>query len=304
MGESVAVVGAGVIGLSWATLFAARGFSVSVADPRDDLAEVLPSTVRAWLPQVPGFDGDVEEAARRVSIAESVADAVVAAVAVQEAGPERVDFKRSLWAQIEEEAPEGALLLSSSSGIVASAQAADMRHPDRLVIGHPFNPPHVLPLVEVSAAPGTPQTRIDEAMAFYRTLRKHPVQLHRESAGFVANRLQIVLVLEAIRLVRAGVVSVEELDDIVTSSLGIRWASVGPLLAFHLGGGEGGLGHILTHIGKGLAEDVGQHLGDDEIATVAAAAEAAYPISRFPEYREARDRLQAAIIADRDGERH
>ncbi|MPM66430.1 L-carnitine dehydrogenase [bioreactor metagenome] len=233
-------------------------------------------------------------------VAATVEEAVTGVRAVQEAGPETVDFKRDLWPRVEAAAPAEALLLSSSSGIVASAQAAGMTDRTRLVIGHPFNPPHVLPLVEVSAAPGTPQQRIDGALDFYREVGKYPVQLHRESPGFVANRLQMALVMEAIRLVRAGVVDVRELDDIVTHSLGIRWATIGPLLAFHLGGGPGGLGHLLEHIGRGLATDIGQQLSDEDITAVGQAAAEAYPYDRFPAYRQTRDALQSAIIAERD----
>ncbi|WOQ17333.1 3-hydroxyacyl-CoA dehydrogenase NAD-binding domain-containing protein [Raineyella sp. W15-4] len=297
---AVAVIGAGVIGQSWVTLFAAHGFSVAVQDPRPDLAEVLDAALAEWLPQVPGLVDDPARARARVQVAATVEEAVTGVRAVQEAGPETVDFKRDLWARVEAATPAEALLLSSSSGIVASDQAAAMTDPSRLVIGHPFNPPHVLPLIEVSAASGTPQQRIDRALAFYREVGKHPVQLHRESAGFVANRLQMALVMEAIRLVRAGVVDVRDLDDIVTHSLGIRWAAVGPLLAFHLGGGPGGLGHLLEHIGKGLAADIGQQLSDEDITAVGRAAAEAYPYDRFPAYRETRDALQSAIIAERE----
>lgn len=299
MNPAIAVVGAGVIGQSWATLFAAQGYEVRVFDPRPDLADVLATNVPAWLPQVPGFASDSAAAAARVIPVPTVAQAVAGTVAVQEAGPESATFKADLWPQVEAAAPADALLLSSSSGIVASVQAAQMSQPDRLVIGHPFNPPHVLPLVEVSAAPDTPQQRLDAAMAFYRALGKHPVQLHKESAGFVANRLQIALVMEAIRLVEAGVVDVAELDEIVTNSLGIRWATVGPLLAFHLGGGPGGLTHLLTHIGKVLAADVGQELTDATIEVVGAQAAAAYPVEKFATYRAQRDALQGEIIAAR-----
>ncbi len=296
----VAVVGAGLIGLSWTALFAARGLAVRVWDPRPDLAEAIGATVPGAITGTPGFDGDVEDALRRVVTVPTIAEAVDGAVAIQEAGPERADIKQANWREIEQHAPADGLLLSSSSGIVASEQAKLMAGPARLLIGHPFNPPHVLPLVEVSADEATDQALIDRAMDFYRSLGKHPVQLHREVPGFVANRLQIAVVVEAIRLVQAGVVGVDELDDIVTNSLGIRWACVGPLLAFHLGGGQGGLASILDRIGRGLAEDIGQGdvLTDETIARIGEAADLAYPRERFAELAARRDGLQRTIIAE------
>lgn len=302
-----AVVGAGLIGLSWASLFAAEGLTVKVWDPRPDLAEAIAKTVPQAVAGVPGFPDDpdaVAAAVARVIPVTTIADAVADAELVQEAGPERANIKQANWKEVEAHAPADALLLSSSSGIVASVQSELMVNPLRLLIGHPFNPPHVLPLVEVSADEQTDQALIDRALAFYRSIGKHPVQLHKEVPGFVANRIQAAVIVEAIRLVDAGVVNARELDDIVTNSLGIRWASVGPLLAFHLGGGEGGLKYILEHIGKGLAEDIGQGdaLTDEVIAHIGADADREYPHRDFPEYIARRDRLQKAVIAERQAE--
>lgn len=298
MSEHIGVVGAGVIGQSWAALFAARGHVVRISDPRPDLRESLAAFLPNAIPEVVGFEGDVDEAVARVRPAASTAEAVDGAVAVQEAAPERAEFKQRLWFEIEETAAPSALLLSSSSGIVASEQARRMREPLRLVIGHPFNPPHALPLVEVCAAPGTPEPTVNAAMDFYRALGKHPVRLRREVPGFVANRLQIALIDEAVRLVCAGVVDPRQLDEIMRYSLGIRWAAVGPLLGFHLGGGQGGLRHILEHVGVGLSQDIGQPdaLNPDVIADVSAKTNAAYPLERRSEFAAQRDRRQAAIM--------
>lgn len=299
---SVAVVGAGVIGLSWAALFAAKGYQVKVFDPRADLAAAIQDFIPHAVVQIPGMQENVSAIVNRVVPVTDVEEAVRGVVAVQEAGPEKPEFKQALWVQIEQYVGSEALLLSSSSGIPASVQSIKMKQPLRLVIGHPFNPPHILPLVEISAAAETPQAVIDAAMAFYRMLGKYPVQLHQEIAGFVANRLQIALINEAVKIVEAGVVSPKELDDIMTHSLGIRWASVGPLLAFHLGGGAGGLHRILTHIGVSLAQAIGQGdvLTSQAIDAVSRATEQDYAFARFAEYAQERDRRQAVIIADHE----
>ena len=262
--EPVAVVGAGTIGLSWAALFAAHGHPVRVVDPRTDLEHAIQDSLSCYLPQV-SVQGNGDRRIAPVRVTSTVAEAVSDVLFVQESGPEQLEFKERIFAQIEESAPLDAMLVSSSSGIVASLQSKAMRQPQRLIIGHPFNPPHVLPLVEISADVTTAQTSIDRVLEFYRSLGKVPVQLHKEVPGFVANRLQIVLILEALRLVQEGVVSANELDVIMENSLGIRWASIGPILAFHLGGGSGGLRHILNHIGVGLAEAVGQTLTSETI---------------------------------------
>lgn len=298
--SSVAVVGAGVIGLSWAALFAAKGHEVNVYDVRPDLEEQLQRQLPVFIDQVPGMTGNAQRVMDRVTIKTDLAQAVKTAQVIQESGPEQLTFKQDIWAQIEAAAPGDALLLSSSSGIVASLQAKKMTAPTRVIIGHPFNPPHILPLVEISADTATPQALINRVIDFYKMLDKTPIQIHKEVAGFVANRLQISLLLEAIRLVNDGVVSMKEMDDIVTASLGIRWASIGPLKAFHLGGGQGGLRNILTHIGVGLARAVGQPdaLTEQDIGKIADQAEKTYPISRFSDYQARRDHSQAVIIAD------
>jgi 3-hydroxyacyl-CoA dehydrogenase, NAD binding domain/3-hydroxyacyl-CoA dehydrogenase, C-terminal domain len=164
-----------------------------------------------------------------------VASAVAGADVVQENGPERREVKQQLWSAIEAGAPPNALLASSSSGIPASVMGQAMRQPGRLVIGHPFNPPHLVPLVEVVPSPGTDPEVVDAAVAFYRAMGKQPQVLSREIPGFVANRLQAALFREAVHLVAQGVVTEQELDAVVTSSTGMRWAVAGPFQTFHLG---------------------------------------------------------------------
>jgi ketoreductase RED1 len=181
-------------------------------------------------------------------LALAVADADV----VQECGPERLAFKRQLWADVERHCPPRALLLSSSSGITASMQSGAMRSPERMLVGHPFNPPHLIPLVEVVPGKRTSAEATKRARAFYESLGKHVVQLQREIPGFVANRIQAAVIRESVSLVRQGVVSPEDLDAAVQHSLGLRWATGGPFLSAHLGGGAGGIQAFFKQFATGL----------------------------------------------------
>jgi ketoreductase RED1 len=176
-----------------------------------------------------------------------VASAAAGTDVVQENGPERPEVKQQLWSAIEAGAPANALLASSSSGIPASVMSQAMRQPGRLIIGHPFNPPHLVPLVEVVPSPGTDPEVVEAAVAFYRAMGKQPQVLSREIPGFVANRLQAALFREAAHLVAQGVVTEQELDGVVTSSIRMRWAVAGPFQTFHLGGGPGGLADFIVH---------------------------------------------------------
>jgi ketoreductase RED1 len=278
----IAVIGAGTIGLSWATLFAAHGHEVRISDPRPDLESAL------------------GELAGRVHIAESVSEAVRDADVVQENGPERVEFKRELFARLVTEAPEHALLLSSSSAIPSSEFTLDI-DASRVLIGHPFNPPHVMPLVEVVPNPRTTEETVQRAVEFYRSLGRVPVVERREVPGFVGNRLQNALQREAIHLVQEGVVDPAGLDEVVLNSLGLRWAAVGPFLGSHLGGGPGGYRHLATHIGASMHRlTLGQpDPSPDATERVIEAVEKAYGDNEYTELAAERDRTQLAILAAR-----
>jgi ketoreductase RED1 len=249
------VVGGGVIGISWAGLFLAHGLRVTINDPRPDIE----SLVRAGLAEVaPTLSAlglatqDLTEVTGALSFETDLARAVADADVVQENGPEQLDLKQQMWAEIEHSVPAEALLASSSSGIPATKIAEGMRQPERLLIGHPFNPPHLIPLVEIVPGARTDPAVVERAVAFYRALGKKPQVLSKEIPGFIANRLQSALFREAVYLVAQGVVSEQELDDVVTSSIGMRWAVAGPFQTFHLGGGPGGLPDFLVHLGKQL----------------------------------------------------
>ncbi len=297
----VAVVGAGVIGTSWACLFASQGHDVRLTDPRPDLAELLAGTVAELAEVLPG------EWAGRIALEPDLVAAVTGVDVVQENGPERLDFKQDLFARIEAAAPATALLLSSTSGLMPSDIGADMDEPGRVVIGHPFNPPHVVPLVEVVPGSATPPELAETVAEFYRSLGKVPVVLHKEIGGFVANRLQSALFRESVHLVLEGVVTPEELDQVVTESVGVRWATAGPFESYHLGGGPDGIRHLLEHLGPGMQKrwkSLGQpELTPELIELVSSATEERFADQPYEQRTVARDRAQLAVLAAREAAR-
>jgi ketoreductase RED1 len=296
--RTAAVLGAGTIGLSWAALFAAHDLDVRVQDPRPDLQEQVDATT-ASLASVLG-DGLRE----RITVVADLEAAVDGVDVVQENGPERIELKQELWARVEAAAPASALLLSSTSGLMPSDMAARMRDPGRLLVGHPFNPPHVVPLVEVVPGAQTPPEAAQAAAEFYRSLGKVPVVLRKEIGGFVANRLQSALFRESVHLVLSGVVTPEELDQVVTESVGVRWATAGPFESYHLGGGPGGLRHLLEHLGPGMArrwKDLGQpELTPELVDRLASDTEARFADAPYEVRTAARDRVQLAVLTARE----
>jgi carnitine 3-dehydrogenase len=250
MSRRVAVIGAGTIGASWAAIFLARGFEVAATDPAagaEDFARHFINNAWPTLQKlglvVPGAS------AQRMSFHRGVAAAVNGAEFVQENGPEREDLKIELFAEIDAALPGDTVIASSSSSLLISRMSTKCTHPQRCVIGHPFNPPHLIPLVEVVGGEKTSAQAIAATMDFYRALGKHPIHIKKEVRGHVANRLQAALWREAIHLVAEGVVSVADADAAIAFGPGLRWALMGPHLTFHLGGGEGGMTDFMAHLG-------------------------------------------------------
>jgi len=238
--NAAAVIGGGLIGASWTALFLTHGLRVTVHDPRPDIEPVVRAGLRAVAPTLKELGMDVAnlvEDTGTLRFDANLAAAVADADVVQENAPERLELKQQLWAAIEAAAKPDALLASSSSALPATAIAEQMRQPERLIIAHPFNPPHLVPLVEVVPGPRTDPALAERAVAFYKAMGKRPQLLRREIPGFVANRLQGALFRESVHLVSQGVVTEQELDEIVTSSIGLRWAIAGPFQTYHLGGG-------------------------------------------------------------------
>ena len=249
MSKRVSVVGAGTIGASWAAIFLARGRDVAATDPSPQGEAFARRFIdNAW-PTLEKLGLVVDDADRgRFSFHRDVSDAVKDADFVQESGPEREDLKIELFAQIDAAAPTNVVIASSSSGLLISRVTVKCKHPERCVIGHPFNPPHLIPLVEVVGGAKTSQQAVEAAMEFYRANAKRPIHIKKEVRGHVANRLQVALWREAVHLVAEGVVSVSDVDAAIAYGPGLRWALMGPNLTFHLAGGEGGMTHFMDHL--------------------------------------------------------
>ncbi|MGO9982668.1 MAG: 3-hydroxyacyl-CoA dehydrogenase NAD-binding domain-containing protein [Rhodomicrobium sp.] len=267
----IAVVGAGVIGASWASYFLAQGFQVSVTDPAPGAEKALRDGVeRNWL-TLERLGLVKEGACRELDFAAGLEAAVDGAQFVQENGPERLDIKASLFRRLDAAVPENILLATSSSGLLVSEIQTACKHPGRVVLGHPFNPPHLIPLVEVGGGKLTSPEAIDAAFDFYTAIGKRAVRIRKEVKGHVANRLQAAIWREAFHLVEAGVASVADIDAVITEGPGLRWALVGPFTTLHLAGGSGGIEHALDHLGPPIS-DWWAALGDPKLTPELCAA--------------------------------
>ncbi|ACL58602.1 3-hydroxyacyl-CoA dehydrogenase [Methylobacterium nodulans] len=233
---TVAIIGAGLIGRSWAVVFARAGFQVRLTDRDPAALSAAPGHIAEALRQLEthGLVGDIPVILERVTCTGALADAVAGADLVQECGPETVEAKRALFAELDALCPPGTILASSTSAIVASRFTEDLPGRARCLVGHPVNPPHLVPVVELCGAPWTDPAVVERARALYAAAGQVPVTLHREVEGFVLNRLQGALLSEAFRLVAEGVVSPEDLDKTVAEGLGLRWSFLGPFATIDL----------------------------------------------------------------------
>jgi 3-hydroxyacyl-CoA dehydrogenase len=252
--ERVAVVGAGTIGASWATLFLARGLDVAVHDPGPDArTRVRGFIARAW-PTMARLGLAPHADPERMRFHKDPAEAVRDVPFVQESGPENLAAKQALYARMEQGLAADTIVASSTSGLLPSDLQGGRIGPERYLVGHPFNPPHLMPLVEVVGGRATDPAVLDWAAAFYQAVGKRPIKIRREVPGHVANRMQVALYREAIHLVLEGVASLEDVDAAIAYGPGLRWAIMGPHVLHHLAGGEGGMRHQLEHIGPGIEE--------------------------------------------------
>jgi carnitine 3-dehydrogenase len=255
----IAVVGTGVIGASWAAQFLAYGHDVVATDPAPGAEERLRADVAAHWPVLEPVAGASPD---RLTFTADPAAAAAEADFVQENGPEREDVKHALYAALDEAARPDVVLASSSSGMLPTVIARGCpRHPERVVIGHPFNPPHLIPLVEVVPGEKTDEETVERALALYTAVGKKPIRLRQELPGHVANRLQAALWQEAYSLVERGVATVADIDTAISHGPGLRWAVIGPFLTQHLSGGPGGIAHNLEHLGPPIEawwRDLGQ----------------------------------------------
>jgi len=234
--RNVAIVGAGLIGRAWAAIFARAGWNVRLSDPHRPTLKAALALIRDELHALArhGLADDPDGAVARLSIAADLADAVKDVEFVQENGPEKVEEKIAIFAELDRLAPPDALLVSSTSAIVASRFTETLPGRARCLVGHPVNPPHLIPLVELCGAPWTSPDAIDRARKVYREIGQVPVIINREINGFVLNRLQGALLAEAFRLVGEGFISAEDLDHTVKDGLGLRWSFLGPFETIEL----------------------------------------------------------------------
>ncbi|MDR5754676.1 MULTISPECIES: 3-hydroxyacyl-CoA dehydrogenase NAD-binding domain-containing protein [unclassified Caballeronia] len=296
----IAIVGAGVIGAGWATHFLAHGFDVTATDPADG-AELR---LRAWI-------DDNWTAVERLGLANGASrenlvfttdlDAALRdADFIQESGPERLDVKQALIASIESAAKPEAIIASSSSGLSVSEIQAGAKHPERIVLGHPFNPSHIIPLVEVGGGALTSPGSIATAMALYASTGKKVIRINKEVKGHIANRLQVAIWQEAFSLVQRGVATVEDIDTAIAYGPGLRWALLGPFLNLHASGGSGGITHVLRHLGaaqREWARDLGTYPEtDDYIESIARGVETTLQAHDFAEMIRQRDQLLIELL--------
>lgn len=298
-GTRVACLGGGVIGQSWTALFLAAGTSVTLFDPDPAAAgRVREAVARAWptLVALGLTDGDVPS--DELVLCDSARAAVDGAQFVQESIPERPDLKHELYARIEPALDEAAVVASSASGLTLSELQRGWRDPARFVLGHPFNPPHLIPLVEVMGNERTAAGVVDRARGFYESIGKVTIEVKREVPGHVANRLQAALWREAIHLAEEGVASLRDIDTAVSSGPGLRWAVMGPTMLFHLGAGEGGIAAFCDRYADSFNrwwDDLGDaHLDE---ATSKRLAEGLSALDDVDSLAAERDRLLAAVIA-------
>src|ERR1700751_909361 len=249
----IAIVGTGVIGASWAAQYLARGFAVVATDPAPNAEANLRKYVdEAWgqLETIGLSPGATRE---RLTFTPDMKAALAQADLVQENAPERPEFKIKLFADMDDATPADSLIASSSSGITPSVMQSKCKRPERVLVGHPFNPPHIIPLVEVVGGSKTSPEAIKQAMKFYASMGKKPIHLRKELPGHVANRLQAALYREMLYLIGQGVLSVAEADTAVAYGPGLRWGGMGQSLQWHLGGGAGGINHFMEQLMDPLA---------------------------------------------------
>ena len=249
----IAIVGTGVIGASWAAEFLAHGFDVVATDPAPNAEQNLRKYIDAAWPALSAKGLERGASRERLSFSSDLKKTVSQADFVQENGPERPDFKIKLFAEIDAATPADSIIASSSSGITMSVTQSACAHPERCVIGHPFNPPHMVPLVEVVGGSKTSPEAIQRAIEFYASIGKKPIHLRKEVVGHVANRLQAAVYREVVNLIHLGVVDVADADTAVCWGPGLRWGVMGPSMLFHLGGGEGGIQHFMDHLSGPVA---------------------------------------------------
>jgi 3-hydroxyacyl-CoA dehydrogenase len=251
--QNVTIVGTGVIGASWAALYLARGLNVTATDPAPNAETNLRRYIDAAWKDLTTIGLSPNASRDHLKFTTDLKQAAADADLVQENGPERKDFKIKLFADMDAATRPDSIIASSSSGLTMSVMQSACKHPERCVIGHPFNPPHVVPLVEVVAGEKTSPETVQRAISFYTSIGKKAIHVRKEVVGHVANRLQAALYREVVYLIEQGVLDVADSDAAVCWGPGLRWGLMGPNLLFHLGGGPGGMQHFMEQFSLPLA---------------------------------------------------
>jgi len=296
--KTIALVGGGVIGGGWATRCLANGVDVVVTDPRAESRDYVKQMIDdAW--PVLEDAGLVSKTPGRLTFVDNIATAVSEADFVQENVPEREDVKIAVHKEISQHARRDVVIASSSSGLLPSRLQTQCEHPERLLIGHPFAPVYLLPLVEVVGSEQTSMEAIRQAGAFYRAVGMRPLHVRREIEAYIADRLQESLYREALHLINDGIATVSEIDAAVTGGPGLRWAFMGTFLAWHLGGGPGGMRHTIEQFGPAL-ELPWSHMKAPELTEelkrrIVDGCEEESGVRKFSDMEKRRDRCLAEI---------
>lgn len=254
--KNVSCVGAGVIGYSWALYFSLKNLNVTVYDISNESLDLAKQRVHESLKSLIDNDVVTEEESKkieeRIVYTTNMQEAVEKAQFIVESGPESYDIKREMVKEMEEFTNSETIISSSTSGLLITEIAKDAKHPERFIGAHPYNPPHLIPLVEITKGEKTSEEIINEAKEFYTMIGKEPVVLQKEALGFICNRIQMALYREVCDLVSRGVCTVEDADKAVTFGPGLRWGIMGPSLVFELGGGEHGISGLLHHLNPSI----------------------------------------------------
>lgn len=250
----IAVVGTGTIGSSWATYFLSKGFKVKAWDPSRDWKKRITDFINNAWPQVQALGAVKPNQQNNISLCSNLSEALSGVDFVQENSPEQLELKQVLFGEMDRFLPENIIISSSTSGLIMSDMQEGLSSAHRFVVGHPFNPPHLIPLVEVVGGKNTDPFAVDWAIDFYNQIGKHAIKIKKEVAGHLANRLQAALWREAVLAVKNDLASVEDINAAVAMGPGLRWALMGPHMIMNLTGSDGGYQKMLENFGPGIED--------------------------------------------------
>ncbi len=255
--KTVACVGAGVIGYSWALYYSLKKLSVNVYDLTDEKLDLARKRIHESLLNLMKNDvvneEEITEIENRIHYTTSMEEAVKNVEFITESGPESYEIKRQMVEEMEKYTSSETIIASSTSGLLVTEIAKNAKHPERFIGAHPYNPPHLIPLVELTKGEKTDDDILEMAKEFYQAIDKEPVVLQKEALGFICNRIQMAVYREVCNLVMKGVCTIEDADKAVTYGPGLRWAIMGPSLVFELGGGEGHIDGLMKHLNSSIS---------------------------------------------------